>query len=75
MILRARVLSLRNNGASRTAFTIANVLLVCSNAAVGPNGHGKSNVIDAIRFVFGDQFGNMRAEDKNQLIYVRAMSP
>jgi len=39
------------------------------NVVIGRNGYGKSNIFDAIRFVFGDQFGAMRVEDKSRLIF------
>ncbi|KAI3385175.1 hypothetical protein SNEBB_000645 [Seison nebaliae] len=36
---------------------------------VGPNGCGKSNVMDAILFVFGFRASNMRMKKLNELIY------
>lgn len=38
------------------------------NVVVGENGKGKSNVYDAIRFVLGDQFGNLRASKGTDLL-------
>jgi chromosome segregation ATPase len=40
------------------------------NLIVGRNGHGKSNVFDAIRFVLGEQFGQLRADSQQKLIFV-----
>ncbi len=45
------------------------VLAPGHNVVIGRNGYGKSNIFDAIRFVFGDQFGAMRVEDKSRLIF------
>lgn len=39
------------------------------NIIIGRNGYGKSNIFDGIRFVFGDQFGAMRVDDKTRLIF------
>jgi chromosome segregation ATPase len=42
------------------------------NLIIGKNGHGKSNVFDAIRFVLGEQFGQLRADSQQKLIFVSA---
>ncbi|PSG98798.1 MAG: hypothetical protein BRC29_01570 [Nanohaloarchaea archaeon SW_7_43_1] len=38
-------------------------------AIVGQNGHGKSNLLDGISFVFGRRSSNLRAEKMTQLIF------
>ena len=39
------------------------------NVVVGRNGAGKSNFFAAIRFVLGDIFTNLRAEERQQLLH------
>ncbi|MEW5315974.1 MAG: hypothetical protein WDW38_007368 [Sanguina aurantia] len=39
------------------------------NVVVGANGSGKSNFFHAIRFVLGDAYVNVRAEDRQQLLH------
>ena len=37
---------------------------------IGPNGSGKSNLVDALRWVFGEQFvKNLRAQDASDIIF------
>jgi len=39
------------------------------NAVIGPNGNGKSNIIDAIVFVLGTSSRNLRADRMQHVIY------
>ncbi|NLJ48974.1 MAG: AAA family ATPase [Candidatus Atribacteria bacterium] len=39
------------------------------NVIVGPNGSGKSNVIDALRWVLGDNFREMRVSQGREVIF------
>lgn len=39
------------------------------NVVIGANGHGKSNLLDAIIFVLTDKYSNLRQEDKKLLIH------
>jgi structural maintenance of chromosome 3 (chondroitin sulfate proteoglycan 6) len=39
------------------------------NVVVGRNGAGKSNFFAAIRFVLGDIFTNLRADERQQLLH------
>ncbi|XP_066594683.1 structural maintenance of chromosomes protein 1A-like [Prorops nasuta] len=36
---------------------------------VGPNGHGKSNIVDAVNFVLGEKVNKLRVKCLNDLIY------
>uniref|UniRef100_A0AC34GK35 RecF/RecN/SMC N-terminal domain-containing protein n=1 Tax=Panagrolaimus sp. ES5 TaxID=591445 RepID=A0AC34GK35_9BILA len=45
-----------------------------TNAIVGPNGTGKSNILDAITFAFGDVSKNLRVERLKELIYLSSPS-
>jgi chromosome segregation ATPase len=40
-----------------------------TNAIVGPNGTGKSNILDAITFAFGDVSKNLRVDRLKDLIH------
>jgi AAA15 family ATPase/GTPase len=48
-------------------------LLVFLFVVVGKNGHGKSNLLDAIQFVLSDKYSNLRTDEKIKLIYVSAV--
>mmetsp|Transcript_10832 Transcript_10832/g.20577 ORF Transcript_10832/g.20577 Transcript_10832/m.20577 type:complete len:1210 (+) Transcript_10832:29-3658(+) len=39
------------------------------NVILGRNGHGKSNIFDAIQFVLSDKFANLRTEERQGLLY------
>ena len=39
------------------------------NVIVGPNGSGKSNIIDALRWVLGDNFREMRVSQGKEVIF------
>lgn len=39
------------------------------NVIVGPNGSGKSNIIDALRWVLGDNFREMRVSQGREVIF------
>ena len=39
------------------------------NVIVGPNGSGKSNVIDALRWVLGDNFREIRVSQGKEVIF------
>jgi structural maintenance of chromosome 3 (chondroitin sulfate proteoglycan 6) len=39
------------------------------NLVIGPNGHGKSNFLDAIIFVLTDKYSGLRQEDKKLLVH------
>lgn len=41
----------------------------CHNIIVGRNGSGKSNFFSAIQFVFSDEYSNLRAEQRQQLLH------
>eukprot|EP00891_Asterochloris_glomerata_P002694 jgi/Astpho2/2694/Aster-x0114 len=49
--------------------TIAEPFSPKINTIVGPNGSGKSNFFHAIRFVFSDVFGMLRAEERQRLLH------
>ncbi|MEW6717506.1 MAG: chromosome segregation protein SMC [Chloroflexota bacterium] len=68
MVIRLKTLELQGykTYASQTVFEFANGI----TAVVGPNGSGKSNIVDAIRWVLGEQsFSVLRARKTIDLIF------
>lgn len=37
---------------------------------LGKNGSGKSNIHEAVQFVIGEKYANLRAEDRGRLLHV-----
>lgn len=44
------------------------------NCVIGPNGNGKSNIIDAVLFVFGFKSSKLRQDSLASLIHTSAMA-
>ena len=44
------------------------------NAVVGPNGTGKSNILDALLFVFGKRSNNIRLPNLSRVIHNAAVA-
>ncbi|MDK2946430.1 MAG: chromosome segregation protein, partial [Geotoga sp.] len=65
-----KMLSLEVEGfksfAKKTIFNLDKNII----AIVGPNGSGKSNIVDAIRWLLGEQSGKqMRISDSNDVVF------
>jgi structural maintenance of chromosome 4 len=44
------------------------------NCVIGPNGNGKSNIIDAVLFVFGFKSSKLRLDNLTSLIHCSAFA-
>ena len=47
----------------------------CFTAVVGPNGNGKSNLLECLLFAFGKRASKMRLKKLNELIHRSANFP